>query len=132
METNELRIGNYLFDDETNDIMIVSRIETEEYTEWNSGNEFNIICLKNGFNKTYFEGNFRPIPLTEDILLKCGFKKELDAFYRKNKSQMIEVCFHDNGILITNQSVCLSSIKYLHQLQNLYFALTNQELTITL
>jgi hypothetical protein len=73
-----------------------------------------------------------PIPLTEEILLKCGFVKGFDNFYRKNKSYMIEICFFDKGILVTNQSVCLSGIKHLHQLQNLYFALTCKELEINL
>jgi len=73
-----------------------------------------------------------PIPLTEEWLLRFGFEKELDGFYRKNKSGIIEFCFYDNGILATTQSVCLSHFKYVHQLQNLYFSLTNNELTIKL
>jgi len=53
----------------------------------------------------------KPIPLTEEWLLKMGFEKELDGFYRKNKSGIIEFCFYDNGILATTQSVCLSHFK---------------------
>lgn len=71
-----------------------------------------------------------PIPLTEEILLRLGFEKELDNFYRKNKICMIEILFHDNGIIVSSQSVCLSSVKYLHDIQNLYYSLYKQELTL--
>jgi hypothetical protein len=70
-----------------------------------------------------------PIPLTKEILLKCGF--EILPWGYVKKSSM------DFGIRLNlktfnyevsgNNSV---KIQYLHQLQNLYFALTNEELKI--
>jgi len=124
MRANELRIGNWLHFDNfignSHYIQVTPRMFRNMGLDCSDNLEIEL--------NQYYE----PIPLTEEMLLKCGFHKELDAFYRKNKSQMIEVCFHDDGILITNQSVCLSSIKYLHQIQNLFFALTNEELNIEL
>ena len=88
-----------------------------------------------------------PIPLTEDILLKCGFskvigsinekyRKDVGAFYfqivlmNDNKSYNVRLSNHrvEEGTDI----VGIGIIHHLHQLQNLYFALTNQELTVTL
>jgi hypothetical protein len=66
-------------------------------------------------------------------LFKFGFKFDGHCSWWKNK--LIELTidtgedeysvFNDNGDYIT-----LKGIKYVHQLQNLYFALTGEELTI--
>lgn len=88
-----------------------------------------------------------PIILTEEILIKCGFVlygygSTDDEFissveftgYRLNN---FDICFVND----TNKSIrfvnninekVYCNIKYLHQLQNLYFALTNEEITIQL
>lgn len=81
----------------------------------------------------------QPIPLTPEILEKCGLKNgnsELDrnVFYSTNKhlaqfSVNISGSFGIYvGVFIALRSVHL---EYLHQLQNLYFALTNEELNYT-
>jgi len=59
----------------------------------------------------------QPIPITEQLLLEFGFHKD-NFVYRKNDF-VISGWFTYNGNL---------ELKYVHQLQNLYFALTNQEL----
>jgi hypothetical protein len=79
-----------------------------------------------------------PIPLTEEILLKCEgyFKNEFgvgimyepdygNAFYLM-KDGSIQDCHYDTPISNYRH------IKYLHQLQNLYYIKTNTELKITL
>lgn len=136
MEAKELRIGNYVLDDTTESIMVVHRLESKKYTEWNSGDEYSIVCLQNGTEKTFYEGYFKPIQLTEEILLKCGFEKG---------SNIIGDCYyieHDFGVSDFVLNITKTSnfeiyeldlkIDYLHQLQNLYFALTNEELTVNL
>jgi hypothetical protein len=89
--------------------------------------------------------NYDPILLTEEILLKCGFKKQDYNMsnchvYQKGSYRVLK-SFNDNNI---NQdySLCINGIspptwsiahfKYVHQFQNLYFALTNTELEINL
>jgi hypothetical protein len=65
-----------------------------------------------------------PIPLTEEILLKCGFV--CDGDYYVNGNWLIE--FDEENMsefLIDNTAIV---IKHLHQLQNLYFALTGEDL----
>lgn len=90
---------------------------------------------------TRFNRHNQPIPITEEWLVKLGFLKdnERDSFYID-----IEDGFHRFDLMWFNNGVFLKSryneenlgvqkipyVQYLHQLQNLYFALTNEELTI--
>lgn len=74
-----------------------------------------------------------PIPITEDILLKCGFYQKNNLFILKDITLQLINC----GTEIDNHLgfVLLgfnNEIKYVHQLQNLYFALTGEELIIEL
>jgi len=86
--------------------------------------------------------NLKPIPLTEEWLLKFGFEankpylrgKWMELFYNKNRDDRyflfkvgathIEMC--SNGL-----TTAQAPMEYVHQLQNLYFALTGKELKET-
>lgn len=81
------------------------------------------------------ENGFEPIPLTEEWLLKFGFDKVLPRndkiYYRLNDYFVIE----DSRVFLLGDDAfeilkLRQEIKYVHQLQNLYFALTGEELTI--
>lgn len=65
------------------------------------------------------------IPLTEEWLLNFGYKFAQGHYFILGHS--IWVC---NDLLICNKNGII--IKYVHQLQNLFFALTNKELTYEL
>lgn len=117
MKASELRIGNYVKRKSSNTPL---RIE-------------NFVMDSVHFNrskKPYFSkvSNIEPIPLTEDWLLMFGFDY-LDSLsmYEKNgfgfKKSDINTIHYDYGL-------CSLSIKYVHQLQNLYFALTGDELEL--
>ena len=74
-----------------------------------------------------------PINLTEEWLLKFGF--ELKGFYRLKVTSFLELCWkpHDNTLNLQTEKNGFtedSKCKYVHQLQNLYFALTGSELTV--
>lgn len=85
-----------------------------------------------------------PIPITEEILLKCGFKKfshepgysigseELDVLCDEYTLGELTVMNWGKGFVLSNSfSFDLRvEIKSLHHLQNLYFALTRTELQI--
>lgn len=62
---------------------------------------------------------YNPIPLTEEILLECG----LDTI------DPILICNSDSDCVYLSD---LPHVKYLHQLQNLYFALRGEELNVEL
>lgn len=113
VRAEELRIGNWL---------------------QHSGSKTPYMVTLERFWKDYVTADafyyLEPIELTEDILIKCGFKK----------SQFLNITFDLNGFIITNNGngFILSTgifnvkVKYLHQLQNLIYSLTGEELTIKL
>jgi hypothetical protein len=69
--------------------------------------------------------NVNPIPLTEEWLLKFGFIKHVNQsiWYTLNK---VDVWFFD-GKYVNDIDV---EIKYVNQLQNLYWCLTGEELKL--
>ncbi len=81
------------------------------------------------------EDEIDPIPLTEEWLLKAGFEKinhinGYSFFYykRKRNSNMTSISIYDSHTTIGNTST-IPHCEYIHQLQNLYFTLTQKELT---
>jgi len=73
-----------------------------------------------------------PIALTEDILHKCGFRNFLrEQWILKIGSSNYDWEFQDGKLRLRNPSPCLTTIQYLHQLQNFLFAVANYELEFT-
>lgn len=80
---------------------------------------------------------FSPIPLTEEILLKCALKKDGILYEQRKNSQFAVKEWSVGSIpqwLIFWGDSILHKVEpeYLHQLQNLYFALTGEELVVNL
>ena len=73
--------------------------------------------------------DIEPIPLNEDWLVRFGFEvyefdhKENQYRFKERLIVIRDGCFIDYGSSV--------SIKYVHTLQNLIFALTGTELTLT-
>lgn len=123
MKANELRIGNWVY-----------LTDKEKVWEILDGHEIDE-CDDNL--------SVDPIPLTEEWLLMFGFTRH-HADYYNDVILLKDVINFDNG----EQYDCLKvkiyphelgsaqsvkgdlQIKHVHQLQNLYFALTGEELTI--
>ena len=78
--------------------------------------------------------NYQPIPLTEEWLLTFGFKIDTKNFNWNAGIGVNEIGDFKLSLRYTEsfgwffKSRC-TPIKYVHQLQNLYFALTGEELT---
>ena len=119
IKANELRIGNLVYYkitdnfDERKEWLEVCKIDHDD---------LRILGIKDEMNQDY-----QPIPITEDWLLKFGFEKDVNLqFYKNfknNKTVIIDFCFI---CLLGNFHV---KINYVHELQNLYFALTKTELS---
>ena len=120
MKANEIRIGNYVWNEvQQKAIQVNLKV---------------LVDLLNGID-------WQPIPLTEEWLLKFGFEKDeyakdfrLGKYWVENryfdsyeKSMFLFGCYQFNKIYITSN---VDVLKYVHELQNLYFALTGEELTI--
>ena len=81
--------------------------------------------------------SFEPIPLTEEWLLKFGFDFSVDTWYLKGVAIWETECCDAKGneeigffYELRDVGMMDMNIKYVHQLQNLYFALTGEELKI--
>jgi hypothetical protein len=72
--------------------------------------------------------NYKPIPLTEEWLVKFGFTKWKNKNIWTNKGVMIYL--HSKDGICYGKANSRTKLKHVHQLQNLYFALTGEELKI--
>lgn len=81
-----------------------------------------------------------PIELTEEILLKCGFggfdgNKFFEISIKETSNKMVWLAFSKEKSFVTirvNEMGFKVKMQYLHQLQNLYYALTGEELEVNL
>lgn len=129
IKANELRIGNWV-------------------------NEFgDTVIIEKGEEIDSHHQNFEPIPITPEILEKAGFVKDGFNCYNRciswwSETQLKQLSFSGDYLYIREGELKENRIKdsivvlwnkdlhkerfALHQLQNLYFALTGTELEINL
>lgn len=133
MEVNELRIGNYV---SFNDVWCkVIGIDKDRV----------LVEYHNGETDYCYIDYIEPIELTEDVLLKIGFEKVYTVPHNrlrlcvKNGNEITRISYDflfDDitrlEIMGNGDSLNKRNIKYLHELQNSYYCLTNQELEIKL
>jgi len=139
IESKDLRIGNLVNEEVLGDCQ-VSGISKE--TVWV---EVKNIKSNGSHNLREFHINInflKPIPLTEEWLLKFGFSKnENDVLQIETTLMPLSITLSDNypdekykaWVYEDENSsyhIISDNIKYVHQLQNLYFDLTNEELTL--
>ena len=130
MKATELRIGNYVFHKE-NVLRITNIID---------------FCVNMEFGEQSGERNseidideISPIPLTPELLEKCGFgqgKTISPKWLTENLARFSIKVIVDEGYITIHKDCdrmffSFGSIEYLHQLQNLVFTLTGEELQYT-
>lgn len=141
LEPRDLRIGNILdYDGQFVEVTELSMDIDDEY------NERVLFCkigdLSNemgGWNRAICD-KLNPILLTVDILEKCGFSVIGEKpFYslRLKLNSTDELCWYsqDHELRYQTQGSGFTrsfNTKYLHQLQNLYFILSGEDLKIKL
>ncbi len=127
MKANELRLGNWVESVYTDHIFKLTSIDEGRVCTDESSLNINHVC---------------GIPLTPEILKKAGFDKQ-QSTVGMNDSFDYTIGFNHvtcNHLLMLHSNRCgeffyqniRHEIKYVHQLQNLYFVLTESELTINL
>lgn len=123
IKANELRIGSLVYDtdkDITREIIEIDR--THVYFFGGGACRFELLP---------------PIPITEELLIKLGFKEKHQQF-ELNGFQIDGIVVHfsfdkwrsDYDVESCDFTEIPVEIKYVHQLQNLYHALTGEELTL--
>lgn len=137
MKAQELRLGNWLYYRNylTGDEMLDA--------EPNAEKPYNLQCVTPHVIEWVEKGDkvYEPIPLTEEWLVKLGFEENAGRFTNGHK----EYCAHNYDFRFTittdhedNVGLCafgsdddiVLTVKYVHQLQNLFHSLTGEELTI--
>lgn len=135
IQANELKKGNFVLDRGGKTIRVDWIEKYKVCMDLSNDSQFPLQPLTEDFEY------LQPIPLTEDILLKCGFEKystdksinyKLGAFrfnyVNEGKFKGKRYLTYGNVLSSTSHR----AMEYLHSFQNLYFALTQQELEIKL
>jgi hypothetical protein len=113
MKASELRIGNWVFSEETESNFVIDE------------HSFSAICVEH-------IDAIKPIPLTEEWLKRFGFEIKKGAWGTSAEIRIGRVRY----VLYQNRNVWSINptdgfrvdFKYIHTVQNHYFALTGQEL----
>jgi hypothetical protein len=125
LKAEELRLGNKIYIDDLN-------IDTgnwhQRITDLDYRDIYNLVNAHDSVKKSY-----QGIPITEEILLKAGLQKEADHIFvlPNNSFRLWGFAWNLQQYVIIDKWIDIhsKSIKYFHQLQNLYYALTQEELT---
>ena len=140
MTTSDLRIGNWVHESECTRYPMYVHTIGEDYVYLNfDGNEGDVFECK--------PEELQGIPITEELLTKMGARKVTDIGWNVVESYSAGVRIELRVILFSESEIDVkirrstphledyfqgSSIHYLHELQNLYWDLTKEELKIKL
>ena len=108
LQANELRIGNLVYDSD--------RVKPFAATDFMQNEDF-----------------YEPIPLTPEWLERMGFDNDCNATFGEYNA---EYRWEINVLVLWGSDGCTEGhnihfpCNHVHQLQNLYFALTGEELTV--
>ena len=145
LKANELRIGNFIFWNsklsfpEISSLSFpveVTAILPDKIGYISPGIEHRSESFEDDIIQTHtahkpFE-EFEPILLTRDILEKCGFENtDANDQYSSYRKESLTIRFMAGKSTRAKISDCEFVCQYLHQLQNLYFDLTGEELEVT-
>ncbi len=126
IKANEFRIGNLV------------KYKIKDKLEWEvvavNASDFPFLQLAEKSNS--IEVHYNPIRLTNEILENCGFKRpivngEAIPFFKKSRYTIFELT---PGVFefTVDSAILYKKLEYLHQLQNLYYFLIGEELTVDL
>lgn len=127
IDSKELRIGNWVYKQ-------WNKMLKQSDSERSQPHQIDKVILQHS-------KMFDPIPINENMLLKCGFEKHAPngmsmhdiSVLLRNENGHIEVyqsIFNEEYIVTT--TISFPHVRHLHQLQNLYFSLKGEELNIEL
>jgi hypothetical protein len=118
MKASDLRIGNYLNGKQGH--VIVTEIRTN-----------NSVKILDNTSSFYVGICLQPIELTKEWLLNFGFEKKYDDLNWYIKGNYCFSFLKELDLIVFKikfQTIGICTIKYVHEAQNIYFALTGEEL----
>jgi hypothetical protein len=133
IKATELRVGNKIIANGLHEgkIMTVEQIGAKGMLR----DDYRIIIFEE-HRVGEFLRDCKGVELCEEILLKCGFEKQENNWWKLCICNGWTYLYWERlaglELSVNKHSVMQPHIKYLYQLQNLYFALTGEELQINL
>lgn len=127
MEAKNLRVGNYILHPNTK-LDIVKEIFAHE--------RYGYAIKTENCHLAYYmmhEGKelIEPVPVTAEWLEKFGFINDKETGYRWFAPNNIDIAYDlDDNCIRISDSWEFGKRKYVHELQNLFFALTGTELEL--
>ena len=124
IDARELRIGNHVLDVHER-VAIISTISDASVR----------LSSRNYHYDSFNCSEIRPIPLTEEILMRCGAENLINSATGRTSFDIGSLMFEneEGGFCVFGSEWTIGKpFYYLHQLQNLYFALTGHELNVNL
>lgn len=130
MKANELRIGN-----------LIKRIHSNSFDKVNGYDLLHSEKL-NDVNHLVEWNDLEPILLSAEWLIKAGFKRtenispgrapvKWEKYFTHEELWDLVFLLDENNFRIDwTSSISYGQCKYVHQLQNLYYSLTGEELTV--
>ena len=138
MKPQELRIGNLVTDNFGISVYTVDSINSKGINLFveDDGNWSEL--AKTWVGAEYSFDDIKPISLSEEWLLKLGFVKnngKHGEYYSHNVFIRFVIWVDHEGLFVCGRDEvkgCTAVVesKYVHQLQNLYYALTGEELEV--
>lgn len=135
IEAKNLRLNNWVSGTENyakypSPLQVVALMNDEVYTQYKDDIDREFYFDRYG-EPSHSHNEVFGIPLTTVILLECGFQLFPWGYVKKSEK--------DFGVRLSVKSFSYEvsgnnpvNLKYLHQLQNLYYSLTGEELNIQL
>ena len=138
MNVKELRIGNYVIDN--GEISEVIQIESNGDVMTTCKSKFPVSNV----------GDLEPVKLTEDLILKCGFKKSSEYVYEHEKDCLllfdaptdwqntkeypigVEAVASDYFLGYISHGEIVIRCLHLHDFQNKFFSIIGNELEVNL
>jgi hypothetical protein len=135
INTKELRLGNWVTYKESSEARGVD-IQVSEIRKGGISNEFMLQKTDNPqfqYTMKQFPVNkIFPIPLTEKILLETDLRDCCDGDFIDDMNGFIYKNLRGSRFKVSKGESSIAFIEYVHQLQNLYFALSCEELEVKL
>ncbi len=110
MTVNEPRIGNMVYNDRLKHVEFVGLIQTD------------------GVINVHPSEHYSGVPLTEKRLLELGINRSTSHLNRFELNDFLVDIYDDKFWFYYNNQHSILELKYVHQVQNLYFALKQEDL----
>ena len=111
-----------------------AQIKCKKASSWHDERMVKLNGVRSG--EKYLESQIKGVKLTEEWLIKFGFKRIGSYYQIENNNYIFSIEIRSKNLLCISGEIfndgefeILQTIKYVHELQNLYFILTRDELT---